>query len=51
MDKFACHNGRKITDKLAAADITRASHPPSSPDLSPYDFWPFGFLNERINGM
>jgi hypothetical protein len=47
----ACHNGHKITSQLTVADIARASHPPYSPDLSPWDFWLFGFLNESIEGM
>jgi hypothetical protein len=28
--------------------LGRAEHRPYSPDLSPYDFWPFGFLNKRL---
>jgi histone-lysine N-methyltransferase SETMAR len=51
MDNSACHNGHKITDELTAADIARASHPPYSPDLSPYDFWLFRFLKGSMKSM
>jgi hypothetical protein len=51
MDNSACHNGQKITDKLAAADIARAPHPPYRPDLSPCDLWLFGFLKKSMTGM
>jgi hypothetical protein len=37
--KPACHNSHKIINKLTAAGIARASHPPYSPDVSPCDFW------------
>jgi hypothetical protein len=51
VNNSACHNGRKITDKLTAADIARAAHPPFSPDLSRCDFWLFGFLKESMKEM
>jgi histone-lysine N-methyltransferase SETMAR len=33
-----CHNAQKITGELQKKHITRALHPPYSPDLSPCDF-------------
>jgi hypothetical protein len=51
MDNSACHNNHKITDKLTAADIARAPHLTYSPDLSPRDFWFFGFPKESMKGM
>jgi hypothetical protein len=51
MDNAACEDGHKITNKSTAADITHALHPPHSPDLSPCDFWLFGFLKESMKGM
>jgi hypothetical protein len=51
MDNPTCPNCHKTTDKLTAGDIARAPHPSYSPDLSPYDFWLFGFLQESIMGM
>jgi hypothetical protein len=38
MDNSVCHNGVKITEKLEKRYITRAPHPPYSPDFSPCDF-------------
>jgi hypothetical protein len=51
MDNSACHNGYKIIDKLAVANIARAPHPLYSPDLRPCDFWLFEFLKESMKGM
>jgi hypothetical protein len=28
--------------------LGRAQHPPYAPELSPCDFWPFGFLKEKL---
>jgi histone-lysine N-methyltransferase SETMAR len=50
MDNSAHHNGYKITDKLTTAYITLAPHPPYSSDLSPCNFWLFGFLKESMKG-
>jgi histone-lysine N-methyltransferase SETMAR len=49
MDDSKCHNAKKITGKLQQKHITRAPHPPYSPDLSPCDFWFFGMVREKIN--
>jgi hypothetical protein len=38
MDNPMCHNGAKITEKLAKRHITRAAHPLYSPDFSSCDF-------------
>jgi histone-lysine N-methyltransferase SETMAR len=51
IDNFVCHNDHEIADELTAADIARAPHPPNSPNLSPCDFWRFGFLKESMKGM
>jgi histone-lysine N-methyltransferase SETMAR len=47
MANFKCHNTRKITGKLQKKHITRAPHPPYSPDLSPCDFWFFGMVKQK----
>jgi transposase len=47
MDNSMCHNGAKITEKLEKRHITRAPHPPYSPDLIPRDFWLFGILKQK----
>jgi histone-lysine N-methyltransferase SETMAR len=48
MDNSMCHNGARITEKLEKRNITRAPHPPDSPDLSPCDFWTFGILKQKM---
>jgi histone-lysine N-methyltransferase SETMAR len=48
MDNSQCHNAKKITGKLQKKRITRAPHPPYSPDLSPCDFWFFGMVKQKI---
>jgi hypothetical protein len=51
MDTSACRNGQKITGYLTSANIARAPHLPYSSDLSPCDFWLFGFLKESMESM
>jgi hypothetical protein len=51
MDNSACHNGQKIRNEFNRLHIIRAPHPPYSPDLSPCDFWLFGFLKESMKGV
>jgi hypothetical protein len=48
MDNSMCHNGNKISEKLAKRSIERAPYPPYSPDLSPCDFWLFGMLKHNM---
>jgi hypothetical protein len=48
MDNSMCHNGRKISLELEHNKIERAPHPVYSPDISPCDFWMFGFLKEKL---
>jgi transposase len=48
MDNSMCHNGAKITEKPEKSHIARAPHPSYSPDLSPYDFWSFGILKQKM---
>jgi hypothetical protein len=43
MNDSICHNGPKIREYFALKTITRVLHPVWSPDLSPYDFWLFGY--------
>jgi hypothetical protein len=44
MDNSICHDDAKITEKLEKRHIARSPHPPSSPDISPCDFWLFEIL-------
>jgi hypothetical protein len=48
MNKSKCDNAQKITGKLQKKHISRALHPPYSPDLSPYDFCFFGMVKQKI---
>jgi hypothetical protein len=48
MDNSMCHNARKISLELEHNKIERAPHPAYSPDISPCDFWLFGFLKESL---
>jgi hypothetical protein len=43
-----CHNGSRIKLKIKDNHIFRMQHPPYSPDISPYDFWLFGMLNQIL---
>jgi hypothetical protein len=48
MDNSMCHNGNKISEKLAKRSIEPAPHPTYSPDLSPCDFWLFGTIKHNM---
>jgi hypothetical protein len=48
MDASMYHNGGKVSEKSAQRSIERAPHPPSSPDISPSDFWLFGILKHNM---
>jgi hypothetical protein len=48
MDNSRCHNGRMATAEFNRRRLGRTKHPPYSPDLSPCDFWLFGFLKEKL---
>jgi hypothetical protein len=43
-----CHDARKINLELEHNKIEEATHPAYSPDISPCDFWSFGFLKEKF---
>jgi histone-lysine N-methyltransferase SETMAR len=48
MNNSKCYKAEKITGKHQQKHITRARHPPYSPDLSPCDFWFFGMVKQKI---
>jgi hypothetical protein len=48
MDNSMCHNGLKFVLKFDKHHITRLSHPPHLPDLTPCDFWLSGMLKEIL---
>lgn len=48
MDNAPCHKSRMTLDYMAENNIARMVHPAYSPDLSPCDFYLFGFLKYRF---
>jgi hypothetical protein len=48
MDNSCCRNGRMATAEFDHRRLGRANHPPYWPNLSPYNFWLFGFLKEKL---
>jgi hypothetical protein len=48
MDNSMCHDGHKISEKLAKKSTERVPHPSYSPDISPCDFWLFGMLEYKM---
>jgi hypothetical protein len=51
MDNSMCHNGRKVTQEFERKKMIRLPHPAYSPDISPCDFWFFGFLKEKLKNI
>jgi hypothetical protein len=48
MDNPRCHNDIIETARFDRRRLGRAEHLPYSTDLSPCDFWFFGFLKEKL---
>jgi hypothetical protein len=46
-----CHNGRKIRVYLPRKTLTRVPDPVDLPDLSPSDFWTFGYAKEQTKNQ
>jgi hypothetical protein len=40
-----------MTAKVASLRLALAPHPTYSPDLASFDFFPFGYLKEKILGI
>jgi hypothetical protein len=49
MDNSMCRNAGKTSLELDHNKIERGHHQAYSPDISPCDFWLFGFLKEKLN--
>lgn len=49
-DNARPHTSRATLDKLAELKLTKLPQPPYSPDLSPSDFYLFGYLKSRLAG-
>jgi histone-lysine N-methyltransferase SETMAR len=50
LDNCKVHNSARTTRQFQDFQVTRLPHPPYSPDISPCDFWFFGWSKERIQG-
>jgi hypothetical protein len=48
IDNSMCHNGHKVSEKLAERSIERAPHPLYSLDLSLRGFWLFRMLTHNM---
>jgi histone-lysine N-methyltransferase SETMAR len=48
IDSSMCHNESKVTSKIKKNHISKMSHSPYSPDMSPCDFWLFGMLKQIL---
>lgn len=48
MDNCRVHTGKKVTQKLSNLKVKTIPHPAYSPDISPCDFWLFGFLKKSL---
>jgi hypothetical protein len=50
LDDFRVHNSRKATQKSKAYELRPVPDPPDSPDISPCDFWFFGWSKGAMRG-
>jgi hypothetical protein len=50
MDNCKVHNSAKTTERLDEFQITRLPHPAYSRDISPCDFWFFGWTKNELQG-
>lgn len=50
LDNSRLHNAKMSSFKMNQYGIKRMEHPPYSPDISPCDFWLFGFIKEKLKG-
>lgn len=50
IDNARPHNSLISKAKIEEFGLKRMKHPPYSPDLSPCDFWLFGYLKEKLKG-
>jgi hypothetical protein len=47
MNILMCHDGHQIVDELRCLKILRVPHLPHLPNISPCDFWIFGYFKRR----
>jgi histone-lysine N-methyltransferase SETMAR len=47
-DNARLHTAKKVTEFVAGNGMKRVPHLPYSPDLTPCDFYPFGYIKSRL---
>jgi hypothetical protein len=50
MGSSQVHDSTRITQRLGEFQVIRLAHPPSSPGISPCDFWLFGWSKHMMKG-
>lgn len=50
MDNARPHNSKMTMSKISELNMERLDHPPFSPDLSPNDFFLYGFVKDQLKG-
>jgi transposase len=51
MDNLPIHKSKVTRAKLSQMPVRLAPHPPYSPDLTPSDFFLFGYLKTKMLGL
>jgi hypothetical protein len=51
MDNSPIHKGKVTRAKLSQMTVYLAPHPPYSPDLAPLEFFLFGYLKRKMQGL
>ena len=51
IDNARPHNSKMTNEKIKQLGWKRLAHPPYSPDISPCDFFLFGYLKEELRSM
>lgn len=51
LDNARPHNSKMTQAKINELNIERLEHPPFSPDISPNDFFLYGYIKEHLKGM
>jgi len=50
MDNAKPHQAKIVKEKMKSLNMKELPHPAYSPDLSPNDFWFYGFIKEKLKG-
>jgi histone-lysine N-methyltransferase SETMAR len=50
LDNCKGYNSARTTLQFHDFQVTRLPHPPESPDISPYNFWFFGWSKDQMRG-